>query len=105
MSDIYEESMSQHSTSDVDCDSRAEHHHQDNDSSALTLQSDDLYKSEGLNNLDEEESKHADRHLMLLEDLKNQSASVVQAFRDASVYTINNFMKKQQPYISLNLMI
>jgi hypothetical protein len=50
VSDIYEESISQHSTSDVDCDSRAEHHPQDNDSSALTLQSDDLYKSEERNN-------------------------------------------------------
>ena len=72
MSDIYEESMSQDSTSDIDCDSRTGHHHHDNDSSALTLQSgDDLYKSEGRNSLEEEESKHEDRHLMLLKDLKN----------------------------------
>ena len=42
VSDIYEESMSQHSTSDIDCDSRAGHHHHDNDSSGLTLKSDDL---------------------------------------------------------------
>jgi hypothetical protein len=45
VSDIYEESFSQNSTSDIDCDSKAGHHH-DNDSSALTMQSDDLYKSE-----------------------------------------------------------
>lgn len=50
MSDIYEESISQHSTSDIDCDSKAGHHHHDNDSSALTLQSDDLYKSEDRKN-------------------------------------------------------